>query len=583
MNAPNSSTEPTLIHRLAALYEVYPERPLFTFLNEQGRITDTLTLGQLYAEATALGAYLLEKCQIQPGQAVLLVYMPSLDFVKAFTACLLTGIIPVPVAAPTPFTGNDVIEALAAIAASSKSVAALTHNEFLQLVRFDAGQQQIDDPRYPALRWHNTRIENKALTRLPEWTPAPTDLAFLQYTSGSTATPKGVMISHGNLMHQLAASTEIAGLSPETRTAMWLPHYHDFCLILGISAALYGNGQLYLMSPYAFLFNPAVWMDVITNVQATCTAAPDFGYHYVVKRTTPEQRAQWDLSSLQIALCSAEPIQLSTIQEFTQAFAPAHFAPEAFCPGYGLAEHTGGATIFGRSFLHLDRAALEQRRVEPQATATAGSVAIVSSGRSIAGLDVRIVHSEAGHECGAGEVGEIWLDSPSKALGYYGMPELSETVFNASLPSSERRYLRTGDLGFVYRDELFVVGRLKDLLIFRGRNIYPQDIETKIEQAHPALRAGCAVAFQFPDSTAIGVIAEAKSLTLPADTAAAVLNAIRDVLQQEFRLPGSIALVAPNTVLKTTSGKRRRQETMLAYQRGVFAPNLLAEQPETVA
>lgn len=574
----------TVVEVLNKVSETYPTRNLFTFLDEQGQAVEALTAHQLYTEATMLGNYLLQDRRINPGDVVLLVYLPSLDFVKAFTACLLSGIIPAPLAAPTTLTARDVLALLSTTAAHSRSVAVLSHDEFLKTVAYDPDTCRIADENYPDLAWYSTNISlDREFTPLV-CRPKLDDLAFLQYTSGSTSLPKGVMITHGNLVHQIQTGAEIGSLSPETRTVTWLPHHHDFCLIWGICAALYGNGHLFLMSPLTYLFNPGVWFDVLSLVRATNTAAPDFGYRYAVANTTPEQRRKWNLSSLKMAMSAAEPIYLSTVQNFIEAFTPAQFNPTAFCPSYGLAEHTGGVTTFGRIYLNLNRQALEQRSIVPLEEASPDTVTVIGCGRAMEGVDIRIVDSETCQECTADQVGEIWLDSPSKGEGYYGLPELSQDVFYAQIQgdSSGRQYLRTGDLGFVFENELFVTGRLKDLIIFRGHNFYPHDIEAKVQYAHTDIRDGGVVAFQYSPlddkEHQIGLIVEAQRNYVSPDTLQTVAKAIRKVISSEFRLPCYVvAIVAPGTVLRTTSGKLKRQATASAYLTGNLSSKILLE------
>ena len=375
------------------------------------------------------------------------------------------------------------------------------------------------------------------------------------------------------------------------------PHFHDFCLVSGILSALYGNAVLYLMSPITFLRRPHLWFDVMSRVQATHTAAPDFAYRLAVRKTTPEQRQQWDLSALEVAMSAAEPIRPSTVDAFVHEFAAAGFDRRAFCPAYGLAEHTVGVSVAGRRRLRVDRASLEgQRRVVPAAEETTGeappdTLTLFGCGRPSAGVDVRIVDPATSREVEPDRIGEIWVDSPSKALGYYGLDELSQQIFCARLADhngdhAAGGYLRTGDLGFLYDGEVFVTGRLKDLIILRGRNLYPQDLEESVFSSHPMIRPGRAVAFSAPPSSQtdtaapereqIVVLTEVQSKKIAAQQLDDVAHAVRTRVQREHGISCDAILIAPpGEILKTTSGKVRRQACRAAYLEGGLTDRML--------
>jgi acyl-CoA synthetase (AMP-forming)/AMP-acid ligase II len=315
------------------------------------------------------------------------------------------------------------------------------------------------------------------------------DLAFLQYTSGSTASPKGVMVTHGNLLDNEERIRRAFRQSEESVVVGWLPLYHDMGLIGNVLQPLWSGGRCILMSPGAFLQRPARWLEAISRYRATTSGGPSFAYDLCVRRVGPEQRAGLDLSSWQVAFNGAEPVRRATMERFAEAFAPCGFRREAFIPCYGLAEATLLVTA-GRVTAVADGSDRSDGSVRSTAVVSCGSVPEGEEG----GSELRIVEPETGRACGAGEEGEIWVAGPSVAAGYWNRPEETREVFGA-MAGGEGPFLRTGDLGFLRHGELFVTGRIKDLIILRGRNHYPQDLELTAERAHAALRPGGSAAF----------------------------------------------------------------------------------------
>jgi acyl-CoA synthetase (AMP-forming)/AMP-acid ligase II len=581
-----------------------PDTPLFTFVDDGGNDEQTVTAAGLAASAESI-AGMLRRWGLRPGDRAVLVYPPSADFVRALVGCLVAGVIPVPVYPPNPFRLKHEIAGFAAIVASSGAGVALTNASYDRARTLGAatGRLRREGGGWPALRWHRTDRRAGRPEGVPWHQPAgPDEPALLQYTSGSTAAPRGVTISHRNLTHEIAANAADLGLGPDTRGVFWLPQYHDFGLISVILSTLAGNSHTYLMSPLTFLQRPAVWFEVMSRVRATHTAAPNFAFEVAVRKTTPEQRARWDLRPLRVVMSAAEPIRPLTVGNFYAAFAPAGLRPDSFYPAYGLAEHTVSVSMGGRARLLLDGPALQQRRVEPGAAGSADVVEYLGCGRvSKPGTRVRIVDPDTLRPAPPGRVGEIWVDSPTKALGYYGDPEESRRTFRARIddPADHTEYLRTGDLGFFHDEELFITGRLKDVIILNGRNHYPADLEDAVRDCHPLVRPGGLAAFGVeaaagePPGERLVLFVETHADRLSPAGAEEVAQAVRQALYGACGLACPVVVVGrAGLVRKTTSGKVRRGACRAAFLSGIgqdpktFAVSVQArpvEEPRTAA
>ena len=553
----------SLMDGLRARARSAPDETLYTFVDDKGADAESLTWRQTLEAAEAVAGHLAAS-GLAAGDRAALLYAPSLDFVRAFLGCLLARVVPVPLSPPNPYNLEVELPALAAITSSARARAMLCDTAF-------AGLQDLARrrPELASLPWVNTSGLGAGVA--PERpTPSPGDVAFVQYTSGSTSAPRGVLITYDNLDHQLSMNARELDFDRASRIVAWVPHYHDFGLVSGILSALHGNGQVWLMSPLTFVQRPHLWFDVMARVRATHTAAPNFGYDLAVRKTTPEQRRAWDLSSLRVVMSAAEPIRPDTVRSFLDAFAASRLDPRAFCPAYGLAEHTVGVTVRGRARLTLDRGALEREgRVVP----TPDGAPWIGCGTPPPGVRVRIVRPETGAPCEAAQVGEIWVSSPSKAKGYDDLPDETRDTFEATIAGDDARYLRTGDLGFLHEGEVFVVGRLKDTIIARGRNLYPQDIEESLRVCHDLVRPGGIAAFGLPGPAELGdtlaVLVELRSP--PRDEAAveAVLRAVRAAVLHGRRIAADVIVLGkPGAALKTSSGKLRRRAIREAFERG---------------
>ncbi|HYH79591.1 MAG TPA: beta-ketoacyl synthase N-terminal-like domain-containing protein, partial [Longimicrobium sp.] len=399
-------------------------------------------------------------------------------------------------------------------------------------------------------------------------------LAFLQYTSGSTATPKGVMVSHGNLLHNLRLLQEGWRQGDDAVVVSWLPLFHDMGLIGNVLEAVHLGAPCVLMSPAAFLQRPFRWLQAVSRYGATLSGGPNFAFDLAVRRTTPEERAELDLSRWSAAFNGAEPVRRDTMERFHEAFAPCGLRAEALQPGYGLAEATlvvsAGRTLGAPPlYTSFQAAALEENRlVEDDGP---GARDLVGCGRVVGGQTVAIVDPDTRLACEPGRVGEIWLQGPSVAGGYWGRPQETEETFAATLAGGEGGpFLRTGDLGFVHGGELFVAGRAKDLVIVRGRNHYPQDLELTAERAHPGVRAGCGAAFTLDvgGEERLALVCELERQHLRGDHAA-VAAAVRQAVVEEHDVqPHRVVLLKTGGITKTTSGKIQRRACRAALLAG---------------
>ena len=573
---PNPTTEasfaPTIVDLLRQRAAYRPHDRAFTFLVDGEHEELNITYAQLDRKARAVGAWLMDKGMV--GKRVLLLYPSGLDFIAAFMGCLYGGAIAVPAYPPRK---NRSVERIEAIAADAEASVALTTRDVVD--RFDA--LRATAPSLEHLIW---KVDSELdVAWADRWERPDIDgstLAFLQYTSGSTGTPKGVMLSHENLLHNSLRIMQAFEITRSQSGVFWLPSFHDMGLIGGILVPLYGGKFNVLMSPVAFLQKPLRWLQAISKYRATISGGPNFAYELCVRKTTPEQRATLDLSSWTLAFNGAEPVRAETIDAFCEAFAPCGFRREAFYPCYGLAESTlmvtGGMKFEPPVVRSFDAASIETGAAVVRPANAPAVRRLVGSGRELDGQDVLIVDPQSCEALPPGRVGEIWVSGPSVAQGYWNRGDASAATFGAMLAQSDQSspdqavttwqpnpgpYLRTGDLGFFDNGELFVAGRLKDLIIIRGRNHYPQDIEHAVEEASTLVRAGSIAAFavDVDGRERVAVVAEVeRGKREPAEVAAA-FEAIRKRLATEHELAvEAIVLVRPNSVPKTSSGKIQR-------------------------
>ncbi len=560
------STTPTLVDLLHNQAATLGEKVALRFLPGAGRDDLILTYRDLHCRAMAIAAEL--QTRTVPGDRVLLSFASGLEFVEAFFGCLYAGVVAVPVAQPGR---RRPVAAVQAICRASKPLLILGTAE-----QDEAGATSTADLSVQLqLPWiASDRVPTQ---RLGDWRDpqiGPQQTAFLQYTSGSTSTPKGVILSHENVLSNAALIQEAFGTSVQSSAAFWLPLYHDMGLIGGVIQPVYCGGTSTLLAPAAFLQRPALWLETISRTRATISGGPDFAFNLCSRKVTQAERERLDLSSWEVAFTGAERIRPHTLEQFAEAFAPCGFRTEAFFPCYGLAEATlmvsGGPRGVAPTVIHAAAAALQQDVVQETSRDDTSARSLVGCGRSLTGQQVAIVEPEGCRACPDGRIGEIWVQGDSVAAGYFDNPGATADVFGARLADTgEGPFLRTGDLGFVRDGQLFVTGRLKDLIIIRGRNYYPEDIELTVEGAHPSFRAGHCAAFsaEIAEEERLVVVQEIEPRIRKLDSEAA-FQAVRQAIAATFEVEVySIVLAKAGIVPKTTSGKRRRAACRDLYVR----------------
>ena len=552
-----------------------PDRVVLTALDRAGQVAQSLTAGQVHQRSRALAASLARVAA--PGDRVLVPAMPGLQFHLSFLACLSAGCVAVPVPAIRPgglrrlqpgptrrlgrlltvcadcgptaaFVPAEHVDALAELAAQSAELAAI---RFLAAEPTD-GCDELGPP--------TDRVDPQAL-------------AFLQYTSGSTSDPRGVMVSHCAMLANQRLIRDELDVRPDTVVVSWLPLYHDMGLCAGLLQPLFAGARAFLMEPETFLLRPERWLAALSGHADAVTAAPDFAYAMAVKRVLPELRSELDLRGWRVALCGAEPVKSTTLSAFSAAFGGSGFPASALTPAYGLAEATlyvcGADAAAPPVVRRYDRTDLG--RGLATRTDAGDAVELVSVGRPAPEVEIVVVDPETGRALPPGRTGEIWLRSPSNGIGYWGQPEISAGTFGAAVSGrGAPDWLRTGDLGFVDGEDLFVAGRLKELIIIRGVNYYPDDFERLAQEAHPLLATGLAAAFsdqRHPDRVVI--VIEGDRTAKRQDLADAALAAVGSVTQ-ELPVQTEVIMVGAIQIPRTTSGKVRRRDCA----RSLFAGEL---------
>jgi acyl-CoA synthetase (AMP-forming)/AMP-acid ligase II/alkylation response protein AidB-like acyl-CoA dehydrogenase/acyl carrier protein len=555
----------TLIELLQERAQHQSDRTAYIFLQDGEIESARLTYRQLEQQAKAIAAQ-LQALNLK-GERALLLYPFGLDFIAAFFGCLYASVIAVPAYPPK---NNQKLGRLQSIAIDAEAKAILAPESVLSQIQGRLGhEKQLEDIFY--LPTDKINLELTETWHDPEITAD--SLAFLQYTSGSTGTPKGVMISHQNLLHNEKIIKQGFGHDEQSLVVGWLPLFHDMGLIGNILQPMYLGIPCVLMSPVAFLQQPIRWLKAIANYRATTSGGPNFAYDLCLRKITEEQKTTLDLSHWQVAFNGAQPVQAETLDKFAEAFACCGFRREAFYPCYGMAETTlivsGGVKTEEPMQHTVDAKALEQNKIVSATANTTKSKVIVGCGQVLDDLEVAIVHPETLTRCAVDEVGEIWVSGPSVAQGYWQRQDTTEEIFHAYLKDTKQGpFLRTGDLGFLQEGELFITGRLKDLIIIRGQNHYPQDIEITVMNSHPALETdgGAAFAIEVDGVEQLVIVQEVKRAHVRNLDREKVIEAIRRevALEHELQVYG-IALISPSSLPKTSSGKIQRRASRTAY------------------
>ena len=541
----------------------------YTFLVDGETEELRLSYEALDTRARAIAA-LLQKRGDAAGRRVLLVYPPGLDYVAAFLGCLYAGSVAVPTYPPRR---NASLDRIKTIVEDSGADVALTTSKIQAMVeKLDGSAAWLMD-----LSWVST--DNLNLTSAERWEPPSIDgdtLALLQYTSGSTSAPKGVMVHHSNLLLTMEDLDRGWNHTAESVLVTWLPMFHDMGLIYGILQPLWSGVHCVFMASATFLQRPVRWLEAISRFRGTHSGGPNFSYELCTRRISVEQRAHLDLSSWKMAVNAAEPVRADTLLRFAEAFAPCGFDPSAFSPGYGLAECTLKATAVraqdAPTFLRVSGDALDRNRVAIANPDETDGRTLVGCGQSEIGTRIVIADPESRTECATDEVGEIWLSGPVVAQGYWNRLDETADAFHAQFADSGvGPFLRTGDTGFLHAGELFVTGRLKDLIIIRGVNHYPQDIELTTQQSHPCLTADAGAAFSMDvdGEERLVVVQEVERTARRNLDEASVCAVIRQSITKHHELQAhAVVLIQPSTLPKTSSGKVRRQACRAQYLAG---------------
>ena len=470
-------------------------RLAYCFLEDGDTEGERLTFAELDKHARRIAGWL--QASHSQGERALLLFPAGLDFIKAFFGCLYAGLIAIPAPAPEASRRKRTVPRLQAIARDADVTVVLSTSDTLSLIK-DISRNVPEIEKLQFVDVQEIPIDSELVWQTPDI--APDDLVYLQYTSGSTTSPKGVMLSHYNVLHHCRDIRTTCEYGPHSVSITWLPYFHDYGLVEGLLVPLQNGTPAYMMSPFAFLKRPFAWLNAISRLKVTHTQGPSFAYDQCVRRIKPEQLAQLDLSSLHSAENAAEPINPWVLEAFYRMFASRGLRREAICPAYGLAEATLMVSCCPGSLpprVGIFRAdALRDGRAIETSEESLPSRRVVSCGRPIGKIKVAIVDPVTCHRLDDGTVGEIWVSDPCVALGYWQRQRDTEESFRAFIAdTAEGPFLRTGDLGFMSRGELYITSRIKDLIIVAGTNYYPQDIEWTVEQCHPAIRPSHVAAY----------------------------------------------------------------------------------------
>lgn len=539
-----------------------PEQPLFCFLNSKGEKIETHSYQSFQDRVDSIAFHLLKASSLKTGDRVILAYPPGLEMIAAFVACSKIGLVPVPVAPPSENNFYAAFKKMVYIANDSQAKAIFTTRKYYWFFQLNFAKQQLNTffttiKLPPKTEW----IKTDEYSDVPKFDipQTPFDFLFLQYTSGSTNEPKGVMVSHENVCHNANEAIE----HEHPIGVSWLPQFHDMGLIGYYLFILIKGGTTYGFSPLDFLKNPMLWLQSISRYQATISSAPNFAYEYCLRedKIAPETLASTNLNlqSLRVLMSAAEPVRASTFHRFFDRFERFGLSKQAFSAAYGLAENTIAVTMNGHRSLSLRQNLLLQNVVKEAERKEEKTTQLISCGKPLGGVSVKIVHPDRHQALPAGEIGEVWVAGNSKCLGYWNRKEQSEQAFFAKIKGDKatgERFLRTGDLGFFYEDELYICGRIKDMIIIRGANYFPQDIEQIIEENHPEIRKGAlaCVSLEVEKEERLAIFMEAKNPVQVPD-----FESIAKNIRSHFNLsPYLLAFLPPRSIPKTTSGKIAR-------------------------
>ncbi len=570
----------TLASRVRRRSEEFRDQPAIVLLQADLVSTETLTYGELVDASHHIASLLLQ--QVQPGDRVLLAYDNCLDAVLLFWGCIMAGVVAVPAPATDARRSKVGWRRLQSMCEDAQVAMAFTLGDQLEAAR----------AQVPQVKW-------ATLDGLGDWRraapPAASDaiatrqhklrdLAYLQYTSGSTGRPRGVQITHGNILAQCEALTAAESMDPAlSRTLTWLPWFHDYGLVHGLLVPAFTGTTSYLMSTQQFLLRPLRWLEAIALHGITHSGAPDFAYEACVNALARSPDWKNRLDTWKLATCGAEPIRPQTLRRFAETFSRFGFRPEAFAPSYGLAEAvlavSLGNSTKAPTTLQVDRQLIEKRLVREASAASDNTMELVGSGRVLPSMAVRIVQPETRRPCPPDEVGEIWVHGPCVGEGYWNQPDASTERFGGVIdePGASERFLRTGDLGFIWNGELFVTGRYSDLIIVHGRNIHPQDLEETALATSPWVRPKGTIAcpVEHAGRERVVLLVECRNQLAPGDHGslqASLRHAIAEAHEVDLL---EVVLLRGGVLPRTSSGKLQRREARRMYLSGELVPNQL--------
>lgn len=555
-----SEQEPNLVGVLRARAKQEPNKTAFTFLDGDAEVAGTLTFAQLHDRAGATAARLLRVAA--PGDRALLLHPAGLDYVTAFYGCLYAGIIAVPLYVPQKRT----VPLVEAIAQDCAATIVLTTEQGAKKHALFAAESPVGN-----LPWLTSDTPDGAGFSLPEPDLTPDTIAYLQYTSGSTAAPKGVIIDHANMVRQCAELAQSWHVDSTSRWVTWLPHFHDFGQVATVLLPVHAGCESVRMAPTTFIQRPIRWLQAISRYRGTHTGAPNFAFDLCVDGTVAAERAEVDLGSLITASVGAEPVLLDTLRRFRQTFAGHGLGPQVLCPAYGLAEATLKVTSTQPdeplAWGSFDTAALG-RLVAEQASTDTGRP-LVGCGTVVPDTQVAIVDPDTRRRVPDDHVGEIWVSGPIVSRGYWARPEETEATFQAHIEDEPTvSYLRTGDLAFRHDDQLYICGRIKDVVIVNGVNHYPQDIERTVEKSHAAVRSGRSAVFGVEVEGLESVVVVAECARHDETPPQQVALAIRAAISRDHELAATIVITETGAISLTTSGKIQRGRCRPDFLRG---------------
>lgn len=567
--------------------QIRAEAPLASFIKDNGKQDDSATYSALDQQARTIGSNLVN--QGLSGRNLLLLFAPGIDYIRTFFGCLYAGCVPVPAYPPVGARDLSRLQKVAqdcsagailsnqALAPVIESwITTLGYGESMPCIAVDDLLQKTPDPGFEP---HQAE---------------PNEIAFLQYTSGSTGHPKGVEVTHGNLLanfeqilHGFFAGNEKLNSLQDLRVVIWLPPFHDMGLIGGVLTPIFAGAHVSLMSPLTFLKRPLLWLKTLSEQKAHVSGGPNFGYQYCVRKISEEQAETLDLSHWHVAFNGAEPIQTSALNAFSDRFKASGFDAKAFVPCYGLAEASlfvagspsgRGAKVLCAQLDELEKGRfVEEQNLGALALNPLKTTQLVSSGVIATNAEVKIVNPRSHKTCADGEVGEIWINSPSVARGYWGKPQFSASVFSATIEGdpNETRYLRSGDLGFIDNNELYVTGRIKEVIILAGRNHYPQDIEQTLQEANPTFRTGGGAAFSVTQDgkEELVILQEVgRAGGDQVDYRMLAAEAVKAITIRHGITPAALVLLSGSAIPKTSSGKIQRADAKRIYLEGNLVP-----------